>query len=187
MFLWMHLMEPHSPYAPSVKLRAKFPPRTSPRPAPREVIPNWLDPGGPLDANHYRRSTTRRSRTLTARLASSSGHCGRRAGGNELGARRHFRSRRGVLRTRRIRAQHHPLRRDAAGAVVDQSPQVSTRACGKIDPVGRSCAYARVRRRRRHSTRSGRGRHRSGRAARRRLRTDCVRRAARFALCDPHA
>lgn len=52
-FLWMHLMEPHSPYAPPVKLRAKFPPRTPPRPAPRDVIPNWLDPGGPLDANHY--------------------------------------------------------------------------------------------------------------------------------------
>ena len=52
-FLWMHLMEPHSPYAPPATLRAKFPPRTPPRPAPRKVIPEWLDPGGPLDANHY--------------------------------------------------------------------------------------------------------------------------------------
>lgn len=52
-FLWMHLMEPHSPYAPPAKVRAQFPPRLPPRPAPREVIPAWLDPGGPLDANHY--------------------------------------------------------------------------------------------------------------------------------------
>lgn len=52
-FLWMHLMEPHSPYAPPAKTRAQFPPRLPPRPAPREVIPAWLDPGGPQDANHY--------------------------------------------------------------------------------------------------------------------------------------
>jgi arylsulfatase A-like enzyme len=52
-FLWMHLMEPHSPYAPPAKVRARFPPQLPPRPAPREVIPAWLDPGGPLDANHY--------------------------------------------------------------------------------------------------------------------------------------
>jgi arylsulfatase A-like enzyme len=52
-FLWMHLMEPHSPYAPPAGIRARFPPRRPPQPAPREVIPPWLDPGGPLDARHY--------------------------------------------------------------------------------------------------------------------------------------
>jgi arylsulfatase A-like enzyme len=52
-FLWMHLMEPHSPYAPPAGIRARFPPRKPPQPAPREVIPPWLDSGGPLDARHY--------------------------------------------------------------------------------------------------------------------------------------
>ena len=52
-FLWMHLMEPHSPYAPPAKVRAQFLPRLPPRPAPRDVIPGWLDPSGSLDANHY--------------------------------------------------------------------------------------------------------------------------------------
>ena len=52
-FLWMHLMEPHSPYAPSAAVRARFPPRAPARPAPREVIPPWLSLGGPVDTNFY--------------------------------------------------------------------------------------------------------------------------------------
>jgi arylsulfatase A-like enzyme len=52
-FLWMHLMEPHSPYAPPDAVRARYPPRQPARPAPRERIPAWLSPGGPSDVNFY--------------------------------------------------------------------------------------------------------------------------------------
>ena len=52
-FLWMHLMEPHSPYAPPAAIRARFPPRQPARPAVRSVIPPWLSEGGPADANYY--------------------------------------------------------------------------------------------------------------------------------------
>jgi arylsulfatase A-like enzyme len=52
-FLWMHLMEPHSPYAPPARTRALFPPRQPARPAERSVIPPWLSEGGPPDANYY--------------------------------------------------------------------------------------------------------------------------------------
>lgn len=52
-FLWMHLMEPHSPYAPPARRRAMFPPRQPARPADRSVIPPWLSEGGPPDANYY--------------------------------------------------------------------------------------------------------------------------------------
>ena len=45
-FLWMHLMEPHSPYAPPAGIRARFPPRKPPQSgAPRGRFPPWLDPG----------------------------------------------------------------------------------------------------------------------------------------------
>jgi arylsulfatase A-like enzyme len=52
-FLWMHLMEPHSPYAPPASIRAGFAPRQPARPAPRDVIPAWLSAGGPDDAHFY--------------------------------------------------------------------------------------------------------------------------------------
>jgi arylsulfatase A-like enzyme len=52
-FVWMHLMEPHSPYTPSAPVRSRFPPRQPARVAPREVIPPWLSTGGPLDTNFY--------------------------------------------------------------------------------------------------------------------------------------
>ena len=53
MFLWMHFMEPHSPYAPPADRRARFPSREPARIAPRERIPPWLSAGGPPDANYY--------------------------------------------------------------------------------------------------------------------------------------
>ena len=52
-FLWMHLMEPHSPYTPPARLRALFPPRTPPRLAPQGAVPEWMEQGGSLDANFY--------------------------------------------------------------------------------------------------------------------------------------
>ena len=54
MFLWMHLMEPHSPYSPPADVRGLFPPRTPPRPAASaDQVPAWLAPGDSLDANVY--------------------------------------------------------------------------------------------------------------------------------------
>lgn len=44
-FLWVHLMEPHSPYAPGPRARALFPPRRPALLAPPEAIPSWLAPG----------------------------------------------------------------------------------------------------------------------------------------------
>ena len=52
-FLWMHLMEPHTPYTPPASVRALFPPRTPPRPAPPDLVPDWMAQGGSLDANFY--------------------------------------------------------------------------------------------------------------------------------------
>jgi arylsulfatase A-like enzyme len=52
-FLWMHVMEPHSPYTPPAKWRALFPPRTPPRLAEPGAVPAWIEQQGSLDANLY--------------------------------------------------------------------------------------------------------------------------------------
>jgi arylsulfatase A-like enzyme len=52
-FVWMHLMEPHSPYTPPARVRGLFPPRTPPRIAPENVLPAWIRQEGSLDANFY--------------------------------------------------------------------------------------------------------------------------------------
>ncbi len=52
-FMWMHLMEPHSPYTPPARVRALFPPRTPPRLAPAETVPAWIEQQGSRDANLY--------------------------------------------------------------------------------------------------------------------------------------
>lgn len=52
-FLWMHLMEPHSPYTPPARLRGLFPPRTPPRLVSKDVLPAWIQQEGSLDANFY--------------------------------------------------------------------------------------------------------------------------------------
>lgn len=53
-FLWLHLMEPHSPYAPPPLTSGMFPPvgRTQPIPATTS-IPFWLLPGSPRDLRLY--------------------------------------------------------------------------------------------------------------------------------------
>ena len=53
LFLWLHLMEPHSPYMPAPEYRSMFPPRTPPRPAPADAIPPWIAENGSTDANVY--------------------------------------------------------------------------------------------------------------------------------------
>jgi arylsulfatase A-like enzyme len=52
-FMWMHVMEPHSPYTPPAALRTLFPPRTPPRTVPADVIPLWIQQNGSVDANVY--------------------------------------------------------------------------------------------------------------------------------------
>jgi arylsulfatase A-like enzyme len=52
-FVWMHLMEPHSPYTPPTAVRGLFPPRTPARAVPSEVIPSWIQQNGSVDANVY--------------------------------------------------------------------------------------------------------------------------------------
>lgn len=52
-FMWMHLMEPHSPYTPPARVRGLFPPRTPPRLAPQDALSAWIQQQGSLDANFY--------------------------------------------------------------------------------------------------------------------------------------
>jgi arylsulfatase A-like enzyme len=52
-FLWVHLMEPHSPYAPPEPYRSMFPPLTPPHPIDRSVIPAWIRIGDSRDLNLY--------------------------------------------------------------------------------------------------------------------------------------
>ena len=53
LFLWMHLMEPHSPYAPPAAFEAMFPPRRPALMAPDSVIPPWIVRNGSNDAHLY--------------------------------------------------------------------------------------------------------------------------------------
>ena len=53
-FLWVHLMEPHSPYAPPEPYRSMFPPLTPPQPIDVSVIPDWIRIGDSRDLNLYK-------------------------------------------------------------------------------------------------------------------------------------
>ena len=53
-FLWVHLMEPHSPYVRPAIVRALFPVRGPSGPLSGTPAPFWLLPGSPSDLRHYR-------------------------------------------------------------------------------------------------------------------------------------
>jgi arylsulfatase A-like enzyme len=54
LFLWVHLMEPHSPYTPPPETAGTFRPAGPPQPiAPAVPIPEWLLPGSPRDLRQY--------------------------------------------------------------------------------------------------------------------------------------
>jgi choline-sulfatase len=54
LFLWVHLMEPHSPYAPPTWTQGLFPPTGRPRPIPvTSAPPFWLLKGSPWDLRAY--------------------------------------------------------------------------------------------------------------------------------------
>ena len=53
LFLWLHLMDPHSPYAPAEPIRQLFPPRAPPLPVPTETLPPWIAREGSHDARFY--------------------------------------------------------------------------------------------------------------------------------------
>jgi arylsulfatase A-like enzyme len=53
LFLWCHLMEPHSPYTPAADVRQLFPPRSPPLTVPAAVIPSWIAQNGSTDAHFY--------------------------------------------------------------------------------------------------------------------------------------
>ena len=53
-FLWIHLMEPHSPYTPPEPCRSMFPPGTPPEPIDASVIPRWIRIGDSRDLNLYK-------------------------------------------------------------------------------------------------------------------------------------
>lgn len=52
-FLWIHLMEPHSPYTPPDHLLPLFPVLTPPQPIDPAVIPAWVRIGESTDLNQY--------------------------------------------------------------------------------------------------------------------------------------
>jgi len=53
-FLWLHLMEPHSPYAPPPLTRDMFRPVGTIEPIPADRLPpSWLVPGSPSDLRVY--------------------------------------------------------------------------------------------------------------------------------------
>jgi choline-sulfatase len=52
-FLWVHLMEPHSPYTPPEPYRSMIPPLTPPRPINPSLIPPWMQIGDSRDLNLY--------------------------------------------------------------------------------------------------------------------------------------
>jgi arylsulfatase A-like enzyme len=54
LFVWLHLMEPHSPYAPAMSFERELPWLLPPRPIPEDVtVPAYLAPGGSRDARFY--------------------------------------------------------------------------------------------------------------------------------------
>src|SRR5262249_19322168 len=52
-FLWVHLMEPHSPYTPPEPYKSMFPPLAPPRPIDPSVIATWLRLEDSNDLNLY--------------------------------------------------------------------------------------------------------------------------------------
>jgi arylsulfatase A-like enzyme len=54
LFLWVHFMEPHSPYVPPPLVHGMFPVAGSPKPIAADIaIPGWLVPGQPRDLRIY--------------------------------------------------------------------------------------------------------------------------------------
>jgi arylsulfatase A-like enzyme len=53
LFLWFHLMEPHSPYTPTAAYRTMFPPLTPPLSVPAETFPPWIVVDGSTDVHFY--------------------------------------------------------------------------------------------------------------------------------------
>jgi arylsulfatase A-like enzyme len=67
LFLWVHLMEPHSPYAPGEAFERELPPLVPARPIPESVtIPPYLAPGGSRDARFYETLYDREIRNVDA-------------------------------------------------------------------------------------------------------------------------
>jgi arylsulfatase len=53
LFVWLHMMEVHSPYQPPEQYRTLFPPRTPPEPIDPAVIPPWIRVGDSTDLHLY--------------------------------------------------------------------------------------------------------------------------------------
>ena len=67
LFLWIHLMEPHSPYSPAAAFERELPRLVPPRPIPPSfAIPDYLAPGGSRDARFYETMYDREIRNVDA-------------------------------------------------------------------------------------------------------------------------
>lgn len=53
LFVWFHLMEPHSPYTPAESFRHMFPARSPPLLVPPDTMPPWIVLNGSSDAHLY--------------------------------------------------------------------------------------------------------------------------------------
>ena len=67
-FLWVHLMEPHSPYTPPEPYRSMFPPLAPPRPIDPSVIPARMQIGDSRDLNLYQARYDGEVRTADAAI-----------------------------------------------------------------------------------------------------------------------
>lgn len=67
-FVWIHLMEPHNPYAPPEPFRSMFPPAAPPRVIDSKLIPPWLSIDGSRDLNLYSARYDAEIRTVDAAL-----------------------------------------------------------------------------------------------------------------------
>ena len=71
LFVWVHLMEPHSPYSPAVPFERELPLLSPPRPIPPPfAIPDYLAPGGSRDARYYETLYDREIRNVDAAFGS---------------------------------------------------------------------------------------------------------------------
>jgi arylsulfatase A-like enzyme len=69
LFLWVHLMEPHSPYSPAISFEHELPRLSMPRVMPESfTIPGYLAPGGSRDARFYETMYDREIRNVDAAL-----------------------------------------------------------------------------------------------------------------------
>jgi arylsulfatase A-like enzyme len=69
LFLWLHLMEPHSPYSPGISFEHDLPLLSTPRVIPQGfAIPEYLAPGGSRDARFYETMYDREIRNVDAAL-----------------------------------------------------------------------------------------------------------------------